>query len=215
MQVIDPLPHNSEFPISNCALPPGGKPHNSEFPISNFALPQSGKSGLSPEQERFEKGLISVFAELADLFGNPRSHGQVYGLLFTSPVPLTMEEITNRIGISLASVSMGLRALEEVGAVERQSSGKFGVYTAKLELKTLISGFVRQRLAPRLEKSTATLKELSSLIGQMSADESKEAGFRLQRVTQWHTRAAQFLPLAEKLLGSRMGESRASEVEKK
>ena len=113
-----------------------------------------------------------------------------------------MEEITNRIGISMASVSLGLRALEELGAVERHANGRFGVYTAKLELKTLISGFVRQRLIPRLEKSNATLKELSPLIDQMPDGESAEAGFRLQRVTQWHTRAAQFLPLAEKLLQS-------------
>lgn len=113
-----------------------------------------------------------------------------------------MEEITNRIGLSLGSVSIGLRALEELGAVERQANGKFGVYTAKLELKTLISGFVRQRLIPRLEKSNATLKELSPLIDQMPDGESAEAGFRLQRVSQWHTRAAQFLPLAEKLLQS-------------
>lgn len=149
----------------------------------------------------FEQGLISVFSELADLFGNPRSHGQVYGILFSSPVPLTMEEIANRIGISMGSVSLGLRALEELGAVERHANGRFGVYTARLELKTLISGFVRQRLIPRMEKSNGTLKELSALIDQMPAEEAKEAKFRLQRVTQWHTRAAQFLPLAEKILG--------------
>ena len=91
--------------------------------------------------------------------------------------------------------------MEKLGAVERQASGKFGVYTARLELKTLISGFVRQRLIPRMEKSNGTLKELSSLIDQMPEEQAKEAGFRLQRVTQWHTRAAQFLPLAEKILG--------------
>ena len=166
-------------------------------------------------RQKFEQGLISVFSELADLFGNPRSHGQVYGILFSSHLPLTMEEITNRIGISMASVSLGFRALEELGAVERHVNGKFGVYTAKLELKTLISGFVRQRLVPRLEKSNVTLKELSSLVDQMPAGEAREAGFRLHRVTQWHTRAKQFLPLAEKLLGNQMVERRASGVENK
>ena len=151
---------------------------------------------LSPERESFERGLISVFSELADLFGNPRSHGQIYGLLFSSPVPLIMEEISSRIGISMGSVSNGLRA------VERQINGKFGFYVAKLELKTLISGFVRQRLVPRLEKSKATLKGLSSLIDQMPAEEATEAEFRLNRVIQWHTHAAQLLPLAEKIFGA-------------
>ena len=172
------------------------------LPIQNLKSIIQNPQSASLDRERFEQGLISVFSELADLFGNPRSHGQIYGLLFSSPVPLIMEEITNRIGISMGSVSIGLRALEELGAVERQVNGKFGVYTARLELKTLISGFVRQRLVPRLEKSNGTLKELASLIDQMPDTEAKEAEFRLKRVTQWHTRAAQFLPLAEKLLQS-------------
>ena len=33
-------------------------------------------------QEQFVRTLVEVFSELADLFGNPRSHGQIYGILF-------------------------------------------------------------------------------------------------------------------------------------
>ncbi len=171
-------------------------------------MPPSGQTiqdpeSPSPEQQRFEKGLISIFGELADLFGNPRSYGEVYATLFSSPKPMTMEEISKRVGFSMGSVSIALRALEAFGAVERKVIiGKAGAYAARLELKTLISGFVRQRLIPRMEKSTGTLKELSALVKLMPADEAREAEFRLQRITQWHTRATQFLPLAEKILQS-------------
>lgn len=171
-------------------------------------MPPSGQTiqdpeSPSPEQQRFEKGLISIFGELADLFGNPRSYGEVYATLFSSPKPMTMEEISKRVGFSMGSVSIALRALEAFGAVERKVIiGKAGAYTARLELKTLISGFIRQRLIPRMEKSTGTLKELSALVKLMPADEAREAEFRLQRITQWHTRATQFLPLAEKILQS-------------
>lgn len=150
----------------------------------------------------FERDLVEVFAELADLFGNPRSHGQIYGLLFTEPEAMSMEDISKRVGISLGATSQGLRALEDLGVVEREVRGRFGYYSAKLELKTLISGFVRQRLMPRLEKSNAALKGMQSLIADMSSEEAREAEWRLQRVTQWHTRATTFLPLAEKILQS-------------
>ena len=164
------------------------------------------QAALSPThsdaRDRFESGMIDIFSELADLFGNPRSHGQIYGLLFSSPRPLTMEDITGRIGISMGSVSLGLRALESLGAVERHTGSRFALYSAKLELKTLVNGFMRHRLIPRLEKSNSTLKDLSALLDLMPPEEAKEAGFRLQRVTQWHARASQFLPLAEKLLGA-------------
>ena len=156
----------------------------------------------SSAKQQLDLGLVDVFAELADLFGNPRSHGQIYGLLFSSQTPLCMDDIIAQIGISKGSASLGLRALEEMGAVERQANGRFGFYTAKRELKTLISGFVRQRLVPRLEKSNGKLRELSALLDQMPAEEAKESEWRLKRVAQWHTRATQFLPLAEKVLQS-------------
>ncbi len=156
----------------------------------------------SDARQRFEGELVEVFAELADLFGNPRSHGQIYGLLFAEPEALSMEEISKRIGISLGATSQGLRALEELGVVEKELNGRFGLYSAKLELKNLVSGFVQQRLVPRLEKSNAALRDMQALIGEMSPEEAGEAEWRLQRVTQWHTRAAMFLPLAEKILQS-------------
>ena len=153
-------------------------------------------------RHQFDLGLVEVFAELADLFGNPRSHGQIYGLLFSSPVPLSMDDITDKIGISKGSASLGLRALEELGAIKRHANGRSGLYSARMELKTLISGFVRQRLVPRLEKSNDKLKELSGLLAEMPAAEAAEASWRLDRVAQWHTRATLFLPLAEKILQS-------------
>jgi len=149
---------------------------------------------------QFESGMVSVFAELADLFGNPRSHGQIYGLLFSSSEPLTMEDIARRTGISMGSVSVGLRALENFGAITRDNSERFAHYSARLELKTLIDGFIHNRLVPKLEKSNTTLKDLAGLLDTMTPENAQQAAFRLQRVTQWHTRASQFLPLAEKIL---------------
>ena len=168
------------------------------------SAPKASATRASDENVRaqFEEGMVSVFAELADLFGNPRSHGQIYGLLFSSPEPLAMEEIAKRIGISLGSASLGLRTLENLGVIERNNGARVALYTARLELKNLINGFIRNRLIPRLEKSNTTLANLAGVIPGMRPEEAKEAAFRLQRVTQWHTRAARFLPLAEKILQS-------------
>lgn len=149
---------------------------------------------------RYSDGLAEVFSELADLFGNPRSHGLIYGLLFSHPEPLSMDEIADRLGISKGSASQGLRALEELGVVERHSSGRSGTYSAKVQLKILIEGFVRSRLIPRLEANRSKLTELSSALGSMDSEERHEAEWRLKRVAQWHDRAAKFLPIAEKLL---------------
>jgi DNA-binding transcriptional regulator GbsR (MarR family) len=151
-------------------------------------------------REHFENTLVEVFSELADLFGNPRSHGQIYGILFASPEPLTMDDIAARLGISKGSASQGLRALETLGAIERDASTRTSTYAAKLELKLLISGFVRQRLLPRLDYSKTQLATLKPILPNLPTELSADYHLRLKRVTLWHVRALRFLPLAQKLL---------------
>jgi DNA-binding transcriptional regulator GbsR (MarR family) len=158
------------------------------------------KAAASASRECFEDTMVEVFSELADLFGNPRSHGQIYGILFASPEPLTMDAIAARLGISKGSASQGLRALETLGVIDRDTSTRTSTYAARLELKLLISGFVRQRLMPRLDSSQALLDTLKPLLPSLPAEHAGDYQLRLKRVTQWHDRALRFLPLAQKLL---------------
>ena len=156
-------------------------------------------------QVQFTDGLAEVFSDLADLFGNPRSVGAIYGLLFASAEPLNMDLIATRLGLSMGSVSQGLRTLEEFGAIERH--GQNGdrtarTYRAKHMLKPLIAGFVGQRLVPRLDATSQRLMDLEALLEQMPQDQAQEAAWRLERVVQWHDKARTFLPLARKILGA-------------
>ena len=163
----------------------------------------------------YESGLVNIFADLAELFGNPKSYGQIYGLLFASEVPMSMEEIAQRLDISQGSTSQGLRQLEAFGAVikERNNGSRQALYTAKLEMKLLISGFLKERVIPRLESTESRIKALrTSLNSQPSSLNSSSAlrsmpsalaaaRFRLDRVAKWHRSARTILPIARKILG--------------
>ena len=157
----------------------------------------------------YESGLVDIFADLAELFGNPKSYGQIYGLLFSSEAPMSMEEVAQRLDISQGSTSQGLRQLEAFGAVikERNNGSRQAHYTAKLEMKLLISGFLKERVIPRLESTESRIKALrQSLPASSSALRSMPsalaaARFRLDRVAKWHRSARTILPIARKILG--------------
>ena len=162
----------------------------------------------------YESGLVDIFADLAELFGNPKSYGQIYGLLFASEAPMSMEEISQRLDISQGSTSQGLRQLEAFGAVikERNNGSRQALYTAKLEMKLLISGFLKERVIPRLESTESRIKALRSLVAAATLPASPSAlrsmpsalaaaRFRLDRVAKWHRSARTILPIARKILG--------------
>ncbi len=161
-----------------------------------------GDVAVNAAQASLQKELVVVFSDLAELFGNPRSLGEIYGILFASERPLSMEEITLRLGISKGSASQGLRQLEELDAVFRakENGGRSQLYAARLELKPLLSGFLSKRLVPGLSGGAERLKHLQDLVPQLPREAQPAARLRLQRITKWHKRAGMFLPLAQKLL---------------
>lgn len=55
--------------------------------------------------------MIEVSARVCQFLGIRRSTGQIYGLLYLSPKPLTLDEIAESLGISRGSVSTGTRLL--------------------------------------------------------------------------------------------------------
>jgi DNA-binding transcriptional regulator GbsR (MarR family) len=195
-------------------------------PVTRLPKGRLAEPRLSSLPDSYESGLVDIFADLAELFGNPKSYGQIYGLLFANEEPLSMEEISRRLDISQGSTSQGLRQLEAFGAIvkKREDGDRQALYTAKLEMKLLISGFLKERVIPRLESTESRVKALrdslsaspSGLPGAVSASlrlrsqtqvsalspaALSAARFRLNRLAKWHRSARTILPLARKILG--------------
>ena len=172
---------------------------------SAFKDPPPTPSSAFPAD--YESGLVDVFADLAELFGNPKSYGQIYGLLFASENALSMEEIARRLDISQGSISQGLRQLEAFGAIvkERNNGSRQALYTAKLEMKLLISGFLKERVIPRLESTEARVKALraslttnplksQTQVSALSSSSLASARFRLDRVAKWRPHPFAYRP---------------------
>jgi len=178
------------------------------MPIAPPAYPAKSKpTSAAASPDIYAEGFVSVFADLAELFGNPKSYGQIYGLLFASEEPLTVEEIGKHLAISHGSISQGLRQLEAFGAVVREKNDgvRRARYRAKLEMRLLISGFLQERAIPRLASTEARVRDLQKSLATSSAKlQHRPAALssRLDRLAQWHRRARTLLPIARKILGS-------------
>lgn len=167
-------------------------------PTAEF-LKSTGADSLLPVQRE----MAAIFADLADLFGNPSSLGSIYGLLFASPDPLSMEEIVIRLGISAGTASQGLRRLTELEAIlpEKSEGERLTRYSAKLELRPFVSMFLKQQLMPRLARSSERLAELERKLPDLTTNRREILKIRIGRATKWHRRAKTFLPIIRRFLG--------------
>jgi hypothetical protein len=90
----------------------------------------------------FARECVELFAEVVQVFGVPPSVGQIYGLLYATPEPLSFSDIVERLGISKGSASQGLQFLRSLGAIniadaKRQAlSGKREAPSGKSEVRS-------------------------------------------------------------------------------
>lgn len=154
---------------------------------------------------------MCFFVEIVQLFGIPKSVGQIYGLLYAVPEPLGFTAIVKRLQISKGSASQGLQLLRDLGAIiesEQKEGINRGVsYEPELSLRQLVTGILRERIAPSASAGVDRLKHLKQLAGQTPA----HAAFYLDRVSQlttWSERCTTALPLLSALLGPGKKKSR-------
>lgn len=177
-----------------------------QLPAPSLA-PQASRL-KTPSLTAFEHGVIDLFVRLADMLGLPKSVGEIYGLLYASPQPLAFQDIIDRLEISKGSASQGLRLLRANGAIKvvYVPTDRRDHYIPETELRTLISGFLREKIQPQLESGAlrlASLKELaySRLLCTSNTTETKILRARVDKLQVWSKRGKTIIPLMTKLLG--------------
>jgi DNA-binding transcriptional regulator GbsR (MarR family) len=172
---------------------------------TSTASPPSGSSGapLSAGLAPLEAEAVDLFVGLAQVVGLPKSIGQIYGLLYISTLPLSLDEIAERLDISKGSASQGLKFLRQTGAVQvcAQNGSRCDRYEAETGLRALATGFLKEQIEPHLDSGEDRLDRLKQLAADAPVSERAHVLQRVKQLERWHRRAAGLLPLLIRFLG--------------
>lgn len=150
-----------------------------------------------------ERESIDLMVNLASAVGLPRSVAEIYGLLFVSVEPLSLDDLMERVGLSRGSASQGLRALRNLGAVEPvvRPGDRRTYYKAETRLKVLISGFIREQVLPRVEGWPQRLAHLREAAEDVSDGQRRVVESRLRQLDGWARKTRRLTPLIMNFLG--------------
>lgn len=175
------------------------------------ALTSEGASGPRgsgrdvAELSEFEVEVISIFVELAQTLGLPKSYGEIYGLLFATVKPLSFAEIFEKLTLSKGSVSGGLRALKEIGAIHMVTSHQEqrDRYEPVLKLRDPILAYLGDRMLPQLSATASRMEGLDSLISEESGpiEDRRVLKSRISKLGVWRGKALSFIPWISRFLG--------------
>ena len=171
--------------------------------IAAQGIPEKTKPKPLP---RVRLELVDIFGRMAQSLSFPRSVGEIYGLLYLAPAPMSAPEICEALSISKGSVSTGTRQLLTLGFIRKvwlQEERK-DYFEAVLELGEMVRTAYDQIFKMRAQNANRRLTDVSETLaaekGDLSPEEYALIKERLARLTKLQKRAKQFMPLLERLI---------------
>ncbi len=168
-------------------------------------MEESALSKALPGLPAARLDMVEACGRFAQSLGIARSVGEIYGLLYLAPRPMTLDEIAQCLGLSKASVSTGARQLVSLGAARRvfvRAARKDG-YEAVVELGELARRAYENLFKSRLQNADAHMNEMLAKIEAEKESYSPEEHAliveRLTRLRAIQSRIKMLLPLAERI----------------
>ncbi|OVE76905.1 hypothetical protein BVX98_04360 [bacterium F11] len=148
---------------------------------------------------------FSRFAgELAESFSFNRSIGQIYGLLYLSSEPLSLDQLSASLHMSKGNVSMNLKILRYWGAVQQVTgkSNRKDYYKANQNIKEVALRRFQEGIGRRLDRAEETLNRLL-LTNDQNPDVaiSPEAKRKLKELQSMVSGGRKALELIPKFIG--------------
>ncbi len=160
-------------------------------------------TGAAPRLNAVETEVIEAFVQLSRVLGQPRSLGEIYGLLYISAKPLAMDDLIERLGLSKGSASQGLKFLRNAGAVRMVyvPGDRRTHYEAVAKLRELVSRFLRDQVEPHLDSGRARLDRIVTQLDEVPAADRAQVAARVKMLQSWGKNVRRVLPLVIRILG--------------
>jgi DNA-binding transcriptional regulator GbsR (MarR family) len=131
-------------------------------------------SELLAAREEFIQGM----SRISSFWGFPRAMGAIYGAVYLSPTPLSLDEIVEQVGVTKGAVSTHVRSLERLGMVHKQIKlgDRRDYYEAEEDFWKVIKGVLRERERQEFDLALRTVNNSLERVDQAAVEPSDEGG---------------------------------------
>lgn len=157
----------------------------------------------APDLDPVVRRFVEDAGNLTQSFGLGRVVGQIYIYLYFSPVPRSLADMKDALGISKGSASTGVRQLEQWSAVRKVwvKGDRKDYYEANDWLGKIVKGVVADVVGSKMSSLGPTLTEMSGAPSG-SGEREEFVRARIEHLRTFYRRIESFWrnPLLQKLL---------------
>jgi len=101
------------------------------------------------------QSFIENLSRISEFWGYPRAMGALYGALYLSPTPLSLDDLIPIVGVTKGAISTNIRALEQLGMVHKhvRPGDRKDYYQADTDFWKITRTILERRQKPEFDKA--------------------------------------------------------------
>lgn len=137
---------------------------------------------LLSAREQFIQGV----SRIAYFWGFPKAMGAIYGAIYLSPDPLTLDVLVDHVNITKGSVSTNVRVLERLGMIHKHFvvGDRKDYYTAEEDFWKIVKGILKEREKNEFDQALRSVGESLEIVqkAKLNSQEKELSVFYKKRM---------------------------------
>jgi len=137
------------------------------------------------EYKALREGMMESMGRITAFWGFSKVMGQLYGLLYLSSKPLTLDDMAKGLSVSKGNVSINVRALERWNMVKPVwvKGDRKDYYEAETDFWKIVKGVIKEREQKEFDQALSSVSErLQKATDLQRKTRSQESAFLVERL---------------------------------
>ena len=128
---------------------------------------------MNRKLDEVRHGIMDTLGRITSFWGFSKIMGQLYGMLYLSAAPMTLDQMAENLEISKGNVSINIRALERWNMVRPVwvKGDRKDYYEAETDFWKIIRGVLREREKKEFDQALAAIGRI-----RKNAEEARKKG---------------------------------------
>ncbi len=140
---------------------------------------------MGGQLDEVRHGIMDTLGRITSFWGFSKIMGQLYGMLYLSAAPMTLDEMAESLAISKGNVSINIRALERWNMVRPVwvKGDRKDYYEAETDFWMIIRGVLKEREKKEFDQALAAIGRIRRKSEDiLKKEKSVDTAFALDRL---------------------------------
>jgi DNA-binding transcriptional regulator GbsR (MarR family) len=136
------------------------------------------------DTQQIKQNFVEGMSGISQFWGFPKGVGAIFGILYLSPNPLSLDELVEQTGLSKGAISTNVRTLSRLGLIHpvNRLSDRKDYYQSETDFYKAIRGILKERQNNEFDRAVTSVRETLEKLDADTGTNDPERAFLTERV---------------------------------